>query len=209
MSHTNFDPFDMISPTLIKYERCGKNMQKFKQLNRFQKFLVLLVIAFMAGFVLPFLSWWVGEESFTATSNATFCVSCHSMEPFVKSNADTAHGGNNEYGIKASCTDCHLPHNNSANYLYVKGLTGIRDILAETFKDTSKIDWAEVSEHRADFVYNSGCESCHAELEMATDDSRVHDRYFGDITDTQCVECHSEVGHSNLNEYLLELKYQP
>ncbi len=182
-------------------------MEKFKQLNRFQKFVVLLAIAFVAGFILPFLSWWVGEESFTATSNAQFCVGCHSMEPFVASNADAAHGGNNEYGIKASCTDCHLPHNNSANYLYVKGLTGIRDIWAETFKDTDKIDWVAVSEHREEFVYDSGCMSCHVELEAETNDIEVHTWYFAGETTSQCATCHEEVGHSNVNKHLLQHKY--
>ena len=124
------------------------------------------------------------------------------------SNADAAHGGDNEYGIKASCTDCHLPHDNSANYLYVKARTGIHDIFAEIFYDTEKIDWSAKSEHREEFVYDSGCVSCHVELETATSDSKEHDRYFGDVTDSQCSTCHEEVGHSNLNQYLLAHKYK-
>lgn len=183
-------------------------MEKFNQLSKFQKIVVYIVGVFFALFVLPFLSWLIGEESFTATSHAKFCVSCHSMEPFVLSNADNHHGGNNDFGIKASCTACHLPHDNSANYLYVKARTGLHDIFAETFYDTSAIDWKAKTEHREDFVYDSGCLTCHVELEAATQDTEEHTRYFAGTTDSKCVTCHEEVGHSNLNKYLLQNKYR-
>ena len=183
-------------------------LKKINSMNKFARFGVYLLIAFVALFILPFSSWLVGEESFEATSNAEFCSGCHSMQPFAESHADNNHGGNNEFGIAASCTDCHLPHDNSANYFYSKAETGIHDIWMETFTDTSQIDWRAKSEHREEFVYDSGCLSCHAELETATSGKEEHQRYFAGITDSQCVTCHEEVGHSNLNKYLLEAKYQ-
>jgi cytochrome c-type protein NapC len=130
------------------------------------------------------------------------------MEPFVASNADNTHGGNNEYGIKASCSDCHLPHDNSANYLYIKAQTGIHDMWVETFEDTSKIDWRAKTEHREEFVYDSGCLTCHVELEKATRDQEEHTRYFAGETTSKCATCHEEVGHSNLNKHLLQSKYK-
>ncbi len=185
-----------------------KIIDKFQNLNRFSKIVVYLVIGLTAAFVLPFLSWWIGEESFTATSHADFCVSCHSMVPFALSNADNHHGGNNDVGVKASCTTCHLPHDNSANYLYMKARTGLHDIFVETFKDTSVIDWKAKTEHREVFVYDSGCLSCHVELETATKNTEDHTRYFAGTTDSKCVTCHEEVGHTNLNQYLLQNKYR-
>lgn len=183
-------------------------MKKISELNKLARIGVYLAIIIIAVFVFPFLSWWIGEESFTATSNADFCVNCHSMEPFVLANADNHHGGNNDFGIKASCTTCHLPHDNSANYLYVKARTGIHDIWVETFYDTSKIDWKAKTEHREEFVYDSGCLTCHVELERATQDQEEHRNYFAGNTTSKCVTCHEEAGHSNLNKYLLKNKYK-
>lgn len=183
-------------------------ISRIQELNKPLRYLVYLLILFVAGFVLPFLSWLVGDESFTATSDANFCVGCHSMEPFVLSNADALHGGDNDFGIKASCATCHLPHENSAGYLYAKARTGLHDIFVEVFRDTSKIDWKAKSEFREEFVYDSGCMTCHSELEAATMDEKDHRNYFQGITDSQCVTCHEEVGHSNLNKYLLQSKYE-
>ncbi len=183
-------------------------LKKINSMNKFARFGVYLLVAFVALFILPFSSWLVGQESFEATSNADFCSGCHSMQPFAASHADNAHGGDNEYGIAASCTDCHLPHDTAANYFYTKAETGIHDIWMETFTDTSQIDWRAKTEHREEFVYDSGCLGCHAELEKATSGQEEHQRYFANATDSQCVTCHEEVGHSNLNKYLLEAKYQ-
>jgi len=57
-------------------------------------------------------------------------------------------------------------------------------------------------------VYDSGCMTCHSELEAATMDEKDHRNYFEGITDSKCVTCHEEVGHSNLNKYLLQSKYE-
>ncbi|MBT3190830.1 MAG: hypothetical protein HN736_09035 [Anaerolineae bacterium] len=183
-------------------------MTKLKEMNKFARFGTYLIIAFVALFVLPFLSWLIGDESFTATSGADFCVSCHSMEPFVAANADNHHGGNNDFGIKASCTDCHLPHDNSAHYFYEKGRRGLNDFLAENFQDTSEIDWLAKTEHREEFVYDSGCMTCHVELEKATQDTEEHRNYFAGKTTSKCATCHEEVGHSNLKKHLLQSKYE-
>ena len=183
-------------------------MEKFKQLSIFKKIVVIGIVVFIAFFVLPFMSWLIGEESFTATSSADFCVGCHSMEPFVLSNADSAHGGNNDYGIKASCTTCHLPHDNSAIYLYEKARTGVHDISVETFGNPEEIDWLAKTEHREEFVYDSGCLTCHVELEAATKDQEQHTRYFSGETTSKCVTCHEEIGHSNVKKHLLQHKYK-
>ncbi len=185
-----------------------KLLSRIQEMKKTARIFVYFVFIVVVGFVLPFLSWLVGDESFAATSDADFCVGCHSMEPFVLSNADALHGGNNDFGIKASCTTCHLPHDNSAIYFFHKARTGIHDVFVEVFRDTRAIDWKAKSEYREEFVYDSGCMTCHVELETATQDEEDHQKYFQGITDSRCVTCHEEVGHSNLNKYLLQSKYE-
>jgi cytochrome c-type protein NapC len=75
-------------------------------------------------------------------------------------------------------------------------------------RDESTLDWQELRDHREEYVYDSGCITCHRNLEAATADKSFHDNYFNEVTDTQCVTCHETVGHSNLNKYLLETKYK-
>ena len=168
----------------------------------------LIVIGVVALFVLPFSAWLVGDESFAATSDADFCVGCHTMEAMVDGHNVNIHGGNSSHGVRAACTDCHLPHDNSYNYFVAKAQTGTHDLWVETFSDTDSIDWQAKREHRERYVYDSGCLSCHDKLEEATAGKKMHDNYFAGNTDSKCVTCHAEVGHSDLNKYLLESKYR-
>jgi cytochrome c-type protein NapC len=120
------------------------------------------------------------------------------------------HGGNNPQGIRVACTECHLPHGNEVEYIIAKARTGLHDIWAELTKDTEKIDWQALREHRERYVYDSGCLKCHSRLQEATEVSNkafvAHRPYFLGETDKQCVTCHEHVGHHDLGEYLKQAK---
>ena len=164
------------------------------------------LIAIIALVVLPFISWIVTDEGITATSDAQFCVNCHSMEVFERAHDDDIHGGNNDHGIRATCAQCHLPHDSSINYLYTKSRTGIHDLWVENFGDPENIDWEAKRAHREEYVYDSGCITCHSNLEEATQATPkaliAHKPYFlGEIED-KCVTCHENVGHADLSARL-------
>ncbi|NKQ36072.1 MAG: cytochrome C [Chloroflexi bacterium] len=181
-----------------------------KKLKKRQIIPILIIVGIIAFIVLPFISWLITDESITATSDAQFCVTCHSMGPFEKSHTADVHGGANDHGIRATCAQCHLPHDNSFNYLYTKAETGIHDLWVENFGDPENIDWAAKHEYREEFVYDSGCLTCHTNLEKATMASNkaliAHKPYFLGTTDDKCVTCHENVGHTDLNKYLSEAK---
>jgi cytochrome c-type protein NapC len=145
-------------------------------------------------------------EGIHATSGADFCVGCHVMEPMVASYKESIHGGKNEHGIQASCTDCHLPHDSVFGYVVAKGLSGMRDVWGNFVKDPTKIDWQERREDRRHYTYDSGCMGCHHELEEATMSNQKaflpHRDYFRGSTNETCVSCHENVGHKDLGLYL-------
>ena len=171
-----------------------------------QIIIFVLAAGIIALVVLPFLSWVVTDESITATSDAQFCVNCHSMEPFEKAHIADIHGGNNDHGVRATCAQCHLPHDSSFNYLYTKARTGIHDLYVENFGDLENIDWQAKRAHREEYVYDSGCITCHSNLEEATKASPdaliAHKPYFLGQTDDKCVTCHEHVGHADLSSHL-------
>jgi cytochrome c-type protein NapC len=173
---------------------------------RWVTFILIFVGGIVAAFVLPFLSWAIADEGFAATSEAEFCVSCHSMELFEASYAADIHGGKNAHGVQAECTDCHLTHTSSTAYFINKVQTGTHDWWVETFGDVENIDWEAKRAHREDYVYDSGCLHCHNNLEQATQASNkafvAHHDYFAGTIDNQCVTCHEHVGHSNLGLYI-------
>ncbi len=166
----------------------------------------VIVLGIVAFFVLPFLSWLVGQETFHATGDAEFCVSCHTMSPMEKAYKEDIHGGNNAHGVQATCTQCHLPHDTAFNYFVKKAQTGIHDMYVQRFGDLDSIDWQAKREHREQYVYDSGCLTCHNNLEkatMASNDALIaHKAYFLGSTEDKCATCHKNVGHTNLSDYL-------
>ncbi len=187
-------------------------VDRWKRLSKGQKLLATLAFAVLfliAVVALPAAAWVIGTESISGTSDAEFCGGCHTMQPFTEANADNTHGGDNQWGIKAECVDCHLPHDNALNYLVSKVRRGTYDIWYQTFHDTSDIDWKAKDDDREEFLFDSGCLTCHDQLESATAGLPPHDNYFAGVTESKCVTCHNNVGHSNINKYLLEHKYRP
>lgn len=159
-------------------------------------------------FLLIVVSWMALETGVEITSHADFCSVCHSMEPVVKSYKASIHGGNNPRGIMTACTDCHVSHENLFTHFVGKARSGTHDVWVTLTEDESTLDWQALRNKREEYVYDSGCLTCHRNLEAATQDNETHTNYFTGVTDTQCVTCHEEVGHSNLNKYLLENKYR-
>jgi cytochrome c-type protein NapC len=171
-----------------------------------KKKIIYGIIAFFALTLFAFASWLVTDETITMTSDAEFCVSCHSMEPFEAAHRADIHGGMNAHGVRATCADCHLPHDSSFNYLYVKARTGLHDLWVENFGDPSSVNWEANRLHREEYTYDSGCMTCHTNLEQATMATNkafiAHKNYFLSTTDDKCTTCHQNVGHKDLSEYI-------
>ncbi len=158
--------------------------------------------------LLIIISWMTVETGIEISSHADFCGVCHTMEPMVDSYHDSIHGGNNPRGIMAACTDCHVSHENVFLHFVGKAQSGTHDAWVTLTRDESTLDWQAKRADHNEYVYDSGCLTCHRNLEAATADKHFHDNYFSGAIDSQCVDCHSNIGHRNLNKYLLENKYK-
>lgn len=155
------------------------------------------------------ISWMTIETGIEVTSRADFCGACHVMEPMVESYHASVHGGNNPRGVMAACTDCHVSHENVFAHFVGKARSGTHDVWVTVFTNEKENDWQALREHREEYVYDSGCLTCHRNLEAVTAGKGAHAKYFSGQIDEQCVSCHEEVGHDNLNKYLLSNKYDP
>jgi cytochrome c-type protein NapC len=161
-----------------------------------------LLIGVIIGIAFSFTVYKVAET----TGGAEFCGSCHTMEPFVSAFEMHVHGGDNPYGVRARCNDCHLPHDNLGDYFFVKAKASINDVWAQTFYNTAKIDWPDKLKEPGRFVYDSGCLQCHSNLQYKSlSNPRAflpHRLYFAGATTKKCADCHSNAGHKHLAEYI-------
>jgi nitrate/TMAO reductase-like tetraheme cytochrome c subunit len=139
------------------------------------------------------------------TSSTEFCYGCHSHEAFIKPEYEASSHFVNKAGVRAGCSDCHLPHDNWFDLVWTKAVVSL-DIIPELM---GKLDTAEKYEqHRAEmaesvwrqFKDNDSkfCRSCHSfdamDLEgQGRSTARKHTRAQDD--GQTCIECHFGIVH--------------
>jgi nitrate/TMAO reductase-like tetraheme cytochrome c subunit len=140
-----------------------------------------------------------------ATSSTEFCYTCHSHDAFIRPEYEASSHFVNTAGVRAGCSDCHLPHDNWFQLVWTKAVVSL-DIIPELM---GKLDTAEKYEsHRAEmaesvwrqFKGNDSkfCRSCHSVEAMDLESqgrstARRHTR-AAERGET-CIDCHYGIVH--------------
>lgn len=108
------------------------------------------------------------------------CAQCHVMNDQYE---DYLKGSHKDV---ATCNDCHMPHDNVVHKYAVKAETGFRH--AAVFTANSMDENIQMVPKSQEVTINS-CLYCHGDF--------VADIHMGrlDGEPTNCLQCHSEVGH--------------
>ncbi|MHC1729559.1 MAG: cytochrome c nitrite reductase small subunit [Syntrophobacteraceae bacterium] len=139
--------------------------------KRFWKISVLLVLAAMA--VGGFVSF--GPPGLYAKSGTPdFCAGCHVME------SQYENWFHNAGHRQQKCIDCHLPNDNFARHLALKGMTGMWDSFV--FYSGKVPETIRISEHGATLVQEN-CKRCHEQTVSLINEER------------NCWECHRRLSH--------------
>ena len=166
----------------------------------------------MGGVVLGLLLSLPAVEVVHYFSTNAYCTSCHSMRFADESFAMSLHGGNNDQGFVADCASCHLPNSNIVHELWVKGVSGVRDVFKEYVVGVDVPDHESLHARRTEFAYESGCLGCHRMIEEratgpVTADSPVSDQvhrlafeHRAQEKTFHCANCHFEEAHAGLRE---------
>ena len=65
----------------------------------------------VAGFLAGVMFWGGFNTALEATNTEAFCTSCHEMQDNVFEELKTTIHYTNRSGVRATCPDCHVPHN--------------------------------------------------------------------------------------------------
>jgi nitrate/TMAO reductase-like tetraheme cytochrome c subunit len=145
------------------------------------------------------------------TGTDEFCGNaCHSHAQFVFPDHKTSVHYSNRVGVRAGCSDCHVPHTYPAKIFY-KTRAGITDAIAEfrgVISTQEKYDrerwrlanivWDEMKANNS-----ANCRTCHDPAAWDTkkqseDAVKQHKKYTaGKAT---CIECHTGVAHKEPEE---------
>ncbi len=151
------------------------------------------------------------QVALAVTGTDEFCgTACHSHAQFVYPEHKLSFHYTNAIGVRATCTDCHVPHSYPAKLFY-KTRMGIADGYAElrgTISTRAKFDkerwrlanivWDEMRANNS-----ANCRSCHDPL--AWDSKKqpeaaveAHKMFLaGKAT---CIDCHTGVAHKDPEE---------
>lgn len=160
---------------------------------------VLVTLGFIAGAI----AWQQFNNVMDVTSTEEFCVSCHSMETPLEELKQTVHWSNNS-GVRATCPDCHLPHDKTPKY--ARKMQASREVLAELSGKYN--EEGSFEEHRAEmaerewarFAANGSkeCKNCHSYDRMNFEKmSKAAQKAMKPAAERNqsCVDCHKGIAH--------------
>ena len=118
------------------------------------------------------------------------CINCHVMESQYSSWFHSSHRE------KATCNDCHVPHENIAMKYFFKGKDGLRHATIFTLRNEPQV--IMIKEAGTKVVQNN-CLRCHnfvnQEIDGGIEKYKKHKSTEGRL----CWDCHREVPHGRVN----------
>lgn len=166
---------------------------------------VLLVIGLFAGII-----FWGGFNTvMEATNTMEFCVSCHEMRDTVYEEYKTSVHFKNASGVRAICSDCHVPHDwvpkmvrkvQASNELWHKFLGSINT--PEKF-EAKRLQLATHVWASMKATDSRECRNCHSFDAMAFEHQRARSRekmepvaLGTDLSGgSTCIDCHKGIAH--------------
>lgn len=159
---------------------------------------VLITLSFIAGII-----FWGGfNTALEYTNTEEFCSSCH-MNDVVPEYRHSVHYMNRS-GVKATCADCHLPHEFIPKW--TRKIEAAKEVFAHI---TGKVDTKEKFEaHRLEMAQrewarmkandSQECRNCHNFNDMDSTQQKTVAQKMHAMAQEQgktCIDCHKGIAH--------------
>ena len=159
----------------------------------------------VAGFIAGILFWGGFNTALEATNTEAFCTSCHEMQDNVFEELKTTIHYSNRSGVRATCPDCHVPHNwtdkiarkmQASKEVWGKlfGTINTRQKFLEHRLELAQHEWARLEANDS-----LECRNCHSSVAMDLSKqtvraAEIHTRYLLSNKAT-CIDCHQNLVH--------------
>lgn len=160
----------------------------------------LLITGFFTGII-----FWGGFNTVVeATNTETFCISCHEMEQNVfREYRQTIHY-TNRTGVRAICTDCHVPKDwthkmirkvQATNELFhhFLGTVDTKEKFDAKRLALSKNVWRAMK-----LTDSRECRNCHdfGQMDLSVQEKRASDKHQEAVrSSATCIDCHKGIAH--------------
>jgi cytochrome c-type protein NapC len=164
----------------------------------------------IAGFIGGILFWGGFNWSLELTNTEEFCTSCHTMETNLGEYRQTVHY-NNHSGVRAICSDCHVPHEWS--YKVKAKIMAVKDLYHEVAGTIStpekyearRLEMASIVWKKMKATDSRECRNCHAYeyMDFTIQESRAATNHQTAIDKGMtCIDCHQGIAHDLPPDYL-------
>ena len=178
-----------------------------KRPNAKYSLLTLLVVGFFSGI----LFWGGFNTGMEATNQLKFCIGCHEMRDNVYVEYQETIHYKNRTGVRAICSDCHVPHDWShkivrklqASQEVWSKLTGYVDT-KEKF-ETHRMEMATKEWNRMKSVGSRECRNCHDFDNMDAKKQKPKAQKMhaqAKLEGKTCIDCHKGIAHLLPKEYI-------
>lgn len=159
----------------------------------------------LGGFVAGVIFWGGFNTALEVTNREAFCIGCHEMRDNVFEELKTTIHFSNRSGVRASCPDCHVPHEWTDKI--ARKMQASKEVWGTIFgtidtPDKFRAKRRELAEHEWQRLKSNDsleCRNCHSAESMditrqSERAARIHQTYLftGERT---CIDCHKGIAH--------------
>lgn len=159
----------------------------------------------LGGFIAGIIFWGGFNTAMELTNTEAFCTGCHEMSENVYAELKTTIHYSNRSGVRAMCSDCHVPHNWTDKM--ARKMQASKEVWGKVFgtidtREKFQAKRRELAEHEwARFKANDSleCRNCHNFeymdfTEQSSRASKMHSTALADGSKT-CIDCHKGIAH--------------
>lgn len=159
----------------------------------------------IGAFVFGILFWGGFNTIMEATNTEKFCTGCHEMRDNVYAELQGTIHFSNRSGVRAKCSDCHVPHSWTAKI--ARKMSASKEVWGKIF---GTIDTREKFEaHRLQLANNEWrrlkannsleCRNCHQyeSMDFTRQSKRAVDAHSTFLArgEKTCIDCHKGIAH--------------
>ncbi|MFP3752303.1 cytochrome c3 family protein [Cupriavidus sp. SIMBA_020] len=159
----------------------------------------------LGGFIAGVVFWGAFNTALEFTNTEKFCTGCHEMRDNVYQELQGTIHFTNRSGVRAKCSDCHVPHNWTDKM--ARKMQASKEVWAKIFgtidtREKFQAHRLELAQHEwARFKANDSleCRNCHdyQSMDFTRQSPRaqtMHSTYLANKERT-CIDCHKGIAH--------------
>ena len=159
----------------------------------------------LGGFIGGIVFWGSFNTAMEATNTEAFCTGCHEMRDNVFAELKTTIHYSNRSGVRAVCSDCHVPHEWTRKM--ARKMQASKEVWGKVFgwidtQDKFRAARLELARHEWERMKANDsleCRNCHqyASMDFTRQSVRaqqMHSTYLASKEKT-CIDCHKGIAH--------------